>query len=167
MLLVLGVVLFALETQVVSHGLLAAGGIVCFLLGASALYTVPGDPLAPVIGVAPPVIGVATITTAVIMGVIAIGAARSRRMKGSVGTVGVPVPTGTTGVVQAPLGPVGTVHLGGETWTARTPDETPLERNTPVRLIGFEGLVALVVPLGPDETPTIRVAPAPLPADIS
>ena len=48
MLLVLGVVLFALETQVVSHGLLTAGGIVCFLLGASALYTVPGgDPTQP------------------------------------------------------------------------------------------------------------------------
>jgi membrane-bound serine protease (ClpP class) len=166
MLLVLGVVLFALETQIVSHGLLAAGGIVCFLLGSSALYTAPGNPLEPVIGVAPPVIAVATITTAVVMGLIAIGAARSRRMKPPAGTVGVPVPAGTTGTVQAPLGPLGTVYLGGETWTARTPDEAPLERNTPVRLVGFEGLVALVVPLGPDETPTAKVAPAPLPADI-
>jgi len=166
MLLVLGVVLFALETQIVSHGLLAAGGIVCFLLGASALYTAPGDPLQPVIGVAPPVIAVATITTGVVMGLIAIGAARSRRMKPPAGTVGVPVPAGTTGTVQAPLGPLGTVYLGGETWTARTPNEAPLERNTPVRLVGFEGLVALVVPLGPDETPTASVAPAPLPADI-
>jgi membrane-bound serine protease (ClpP class) len=128
---------------------------------------VPGDdPLAPVIGVAPPVIGVATLSTAVVMGIIAVGAARSRRMKPSVGTVGVPVPAGTTGVVQAPLGPVGTVHLGGETWTARTPDEAPLERDTPVRLVGFDGLTAIVQPLGPDETPTQPVAPAPLPADI-
>jgi membrane protein implicated in regulation of membrane protease activity len=99
------------------------------------------------------------------MGLIAIGAARSRRMTPPAGTVGVPVPIGTTGIVQAPLAPMGTIHLGGETWSARTPDELPLERNTPVRLVGFDGLTAIVLPLGPDETPTQPVAPAPLPAD--
>jgi membrane-bound serine protease (ClpP class) len=166
LLLGLGIILFALETQVVSHGLLTVGGIVCFLLGASALYTVPGgDPLQPAIGVAPPVIGVATITTAFVMGLIAITAARTRRMKPPAGTVGVPVPAGTTGVVQAPLGPLGTVYLGGETWSARTADERPLDRDTPVTLIGFDGLTAIVQPLGPGETPATQQAPAPMPAD--
>ena len=65
--------------------------------------------------------------------------------------MGVPVPVGTTGVVQAPLGPVGTVYLGGEEWTARTPDERPLERGTAVRLVGHDGLTAIVEPLGPDD----------------
>ena len=56
MLIVLGVVLFVLETTVTSHGLLAIGGIICFALGASALYTTPGDPTEPIVGVALPLI---------------------------------------------------------------------------------------------------------------
>ena len=101
------------------------------------------------------------------MGLITIAAVRTRRMRAPAGTVGVPVPIGTTGVVQAPLGPVGTVHLGGETWTARTPDERPLDRTTPVRLVGFDGLTALVEPLGPGEAPAAPPPPAPMPADRS
>jgi membrane-bound serine protease (ClpP class) len=34
LLIAFGIVLFALETQIVSHGLLALGGIICFALGA-------------------------------------------------------------------------------------------------------------------------------------
>ena len=47
LLIGLGIVLFILELTVTSHGLLAIGGIVCFVLGASALYTEPGTPTAP------------------------------------------------------------------------------------------------------------------------
>ena len=166
LLLGLGVILFALEAHVVSHGLLTAGGIVCFLLGASALYTVPGDPTEPVVGVATPIILTVTITMSVLFGLIAIMAARTRAMRPPAGTVGVPVPLGTTGVVQAPLSPRGTVYLGGETWSARTPSEASLDRTTPVRLVGFDGLTAIVEPLGPGEIPTPSPAPAPLPADI-
>ena len=86
-------------------------------------------------------------------------------MRPPAGTVGVPVPAGTQGVVQAPLAPLGTVYLGGETWSARTPSETPLDRSTPVRLVGFDGLIAIVEPLGPGEAPTPPPVPSPLPAD--
>lgn len=166
LLIGLGIILFALEPHVVSHGLLTAGGIVCLALGASALYTVPGNPLGPDVGVATPVILTVTITLAVLMGLVAIMAARTRAMRPPAGTVGVPVPIGTTGVVQAPLSPLGTVYLGGETWSARTPSETPLDRTTPVRLVGFDGLTAIVEPLGPGETLTPPPAPVPLPADM-
>ncbi len=44
LLIALGVVMFLLEFHVVSHGLLTVAGIVCFALGASALYTEPGTP---------------------------------------------------------------------------------------------------------------------------
>jgi membrane-bound serine protease (ClpP class) len=166
LLLGLGIILFALEPHVVSHGLLTAGGIVCFLLGASALYTVPGNPVGPDVGVALPVILTVTITMAVLMGLVTIMAARTRNLRAPAGTVGVPVPLGTTGVVQAPLSPLGTVHLAGETWSARTPAEATLDRTTPVRLVGFDGLVAIVEPLAPGEAPTPPPAPAPLPADM-
>jgi membrane-bound serine protease (ClpP class) len=165
LLLGLGVVLFILETQVVSHGLLAIGGIICFALGASALYTQPGDPTQPIVEVATPLILVSTLTTALLMGLITLAALRSRRMAAPAGTVGVPVPLGTTGIVQAPLAPQGTIHLGGETWSARTADERPLERATPVRLVGFDGLIAIVEPLEPDAEPPPPAVSAPLPAD--
>ena len=54
MLIVLGIVLFVLEATVTSHGLLAIGGIICFVLGASALYTTTGDPTEPIVAVALP-----------------------------------------------------------------------------------------------------------------
>ena len=162
----LGLVLFVLETQVVSHGLLTAGGIVCFALGASALYTEPGgDPTLPVVQVATPLIVTATVTTAVLMGLLTLAAIRTRHMAAPAGSVGSPVPLGSAGVVQAPLVPLGTVHLAGETWSARTADERPLDRDTPVRLAGFDGLVAIVEPVDATAAIPQPVAPAPLPAD--
>jgi membrane-bound serine protease (ClpP class) len=148
MLIVLGVVLFVLEATVTSHGLLAIGGIICFALGASALYTTPGDPTEPIASVALPLIVTSTATTAVLMGLITIAAIRTRHMAPPSGTVGNPVPLGTEGVVQAPLEPLGTAYLAGEAWTARTADTSPLARDTPVRLVGFEGLTAIVEPTG-------------------
>ncbi len=148
LLLGLGVVLFVLETQVPSHGLLTVGGIICFALGASALYTQPGgDPTLPLVEVAAPLVIVATGTTAILMGLITVAAIRTRRMGATAGTVGVPVPLGSDGVVQAPLAPLGTAYLAGEPWSARDAEGRTLPRDTPVRLVGFDGLIALVTPL--------------------
>ena len=72
-----------------------------------------------------------------------------RRIRASSGTVGEPVPPGTPGIVQAPLEPTGTVLLGGEAWTARTPDGRRLERDARVRLVRFDGLIAIVEPAEP------------------
>ena len=47
LLIGLAVILFVLEFTVTSGGLLTIGGLVAFALGASALYTEPGDPTAP------------------------------------------------------------------------------------------------------------------------
>jgi membrane-bound serine protease (ClpP class) len=146
LLIVLGVVLFVLETQVTSHGLLAIGGIICFALGASALYTQPGDPTGPIVQVATPLIVVTTATTALLMGLITIAAVRTRRMAAPAGTVGVRIPIGTLGTVQSPLDPVGTAYLAGEPWTARAADGDSVPRDAAVRLVGFDGLTALVEP---------------------
>ena len=52
LLIGLAIVLFVLELTVTSHGLLAIGGLVAFVLGASALYTEPGRPPGPAVAVA-------------------------------------------------------------------------------------------------------------------
>jgi membrane-bound serine protease (ClpP class) len=162
LLIGLGVVLFVLEFTVTSHGLLTAGGLICFVLGASALYTTPGDPMAPLVGVATPVLAVMTITTGAFMFLIAWVALRTRRMPGPAGAVGVRIPIGTEGIVQAPLEPVGTAYFAGETWSAQTADRRPVRRGTHVRVAGFDGLVAIVEPLE-EPQPNIPAAP-PAPA---
>ena len=48
--------------------------------------------------------------------------------------------------MRRPLTPIGSVYAGGEEWTARTADERPLERGTPVRVVRQEGLTLVVEP---------------------
>ena len=82
LLIVLAIILFVLEFNVTSHGLLTIGGIVCFVLGASALYTEPGGPTGPVIAVDPRVIAALTVTTAGYMLFILFVVVRWRRRIG-------------------------------------------------------------------------------------
>ena len=145
-LLGLGLLLLALEPLVASYGLLTVGGLVCLALGASALYTDPGTPTAPDVSVAIPVIVVVVVTVGGLMVLVTIAAIRSRRMKPSPGTVGAAVAVGTVGEVRSPLAPIGSVYLAGEEWSARTEDDRRLERGTPVRVIRFDGLLAIVEP---------------------
>ena len=142
----LGLLLLALEPLVASYGLLTVGGLVCLALGASALYTDPGTPTAPDVSVAIPVIVVVVVTVGSLMVLVTIAAIRSRRMKPSPGTVGAVVAVGTVGEVRSPLAPIGSVYLAGEEWSARTEDDRRLERGTPVRVIRFDGLLAIVEP---------------------
>jgi membrane-bound serine protease (ClpP class) len=149
LLIGLAMVLFVLEVSVVSHGLLTIGGLVCLALGLSALYTQPASPTGPDVSVGLPVVVTMTATIGVLMVLMVTTAIRTRNMPGPAGTVGMPIAMGTEGVVQAPLTPTGTAYLAGETWSARAPDGGSVERDTPVRLVGFEGLTAIVEPIRP------------------
>jgi membrane-bound serine protease (ClpP class) len=146
LLIGLGLVLLALEPTVTSHGLLTVGGLICITLGAFALYTEPGTPAGPDVAVAYPVIATVVGTIGILMGLVTIAAIRSRRMRGSPGTVGVPVEAGVIGEVRRPLDPLGSIYAAGEEWTARTEDEKPLPRGTLVRVRRFDGLTAIVEP---------------------
>ena len=138
-----------------SHGLLAVGGIVAFALGASALYTQPGDPVAPSVSVAPEIIVGMTLLTGLVVAGIAIAAWRTRRMPQLVmGASHIDAPLvapGTQGSVRRDLVPSGTVYAAGEDWTARTGDGSSLDRGTPVRVVGHDGLTLIVERLRPDE----------------
>ena len=119
----LAVLLFVLETTVTSHGLLAVGGLVCFLLGAFTLYTAPGTLAAPDVAVATPLIVAMTAVTAVFVSVVLVTVARVRRRSlafaGAYGAGGtMTVPPGTVGVARTALEPVGVVYAAGEEWTA-------------------------------------------------
>jgi membrane-bound serine protease (ClpP class) len=150
LLIGLAIILFVLEFTVASHGLLTIGGLVCFALGAFALYTEPGTPTAPNVQVAMPLIVVMTTTTAAFMALGVVWVLRARREArfagfGAGGTS--MVPPGTEGEVKRPLAPTGSVYAVGEEWTARTADGRTLERGAPVEVVGQEGLILIVRPL--------------------
>jgi membrane-bound serine protease (ClpP class) len=139
----IGIVLLVLEATVTSHGLLAVGGLVCFALGASALYTEPGDPFAPLVGVATPLIVVMTGTAAGFAFLISFMAIRTRQM---VGPAFASALAGARGIVRRPVDPLGSVHIAGEEWTAKSASDRPIERGTPVRVVAVDGLTVLVEP---------------------
>ncbi|HEY3336830.1 MAG TPA: NfeD family protein [Candidatus Limnocylindrales bacterium] len=164
-LLAFAFVLFVAETQFTSHGLLTAAAIVALALGASFLYTDTPTSSGVVVHVDPALIIVTTGTVALLMAGVSYAAIRTRRMRAPLGIVGTPPIVGTLGIVHAPLEPVGSVQLGGETWSARTPNGLPLDRDTPVRLVGFDGLTAIVEPSEGAASMAVHAPAVPLSAD--
>lgn len=157
LLIGLAVLLFVLEITVTSHGLLAVGGLVCFMLGAFTLYTAPGTPTAPDVSVAIPLVVAMGLVTALYVGVVLLVVTRVRRRSlafageyGAGGTMTVPV--GTLGVARTALGPIGVVYAAGEEWTARADGDAVIPPGQPIRVVGQEDLTLVVEsgPLAPD-----------------
>jgi membrane-bound serine protease (ClpP class) len=147
LLIGLAIVMFVLELTVTSHGLLAIAGIVCFALGAAALYTEPGTPTAPNVEVATPIIVAMTALTAAFMGTVLYFAVRTHKLAPvAIGGMsqGPVIPVGTPAAVRRPLAPEGSVYAVGEEWSARTVDGAAIPRGTPVRVVGQDGLTLLV-----------------------
>lgn len=146
LLIALGLLLFLAEIWVTSHGLLTIGGAVAIALGGAALYTAPSNPAAPEVSVALPVLGVVLALGLGFAVLIVTVAARGHLLRGSPGTVGTALSLGSVGEVRRPLGPLGSVYVGGEEWTARTADERPLPRGATVRVVRQDGLTLIVEP---------------------
>ena len=149
LLLGLAVLLLFLETSVNSHGLLAVGGVVCFVLGAATFYTEPGPGL-PSVEVSWPVVAF-TGGLGVGFSLLVLRAAiQSRRINplaiAGLGGSG----QGTTGLVaevRRDLAPAGSVYVAGEEWSARSAAGEVVPRGRFVRVIGQDGLVLIVEPL--------------------
>ncbi len=155
LLIALAVILFVLELSVTSGGLLTVGGLVAFALGASALYTEPGDPLEPAVAVAWQVIAIMTLVTAVVVVGILYAVWRTRRkpqLQLGVSHIDEPlVPLGTEASVRRMLDPVGTVYARGEEWSARSADGDLLERGAASTVVGHDGLTVIVKRMTPEE----------------
>lgn len=156
LLIGLAVLLFVLELTVTSGGLLTIGGLVAFALGASALYTEPGDPTAPEVSVDPLVIILMTAATGLFMAVVLYAVWRTQRSASpAIGQshLSAPLlPLGTEAEVRRPIGPTGTVYAKGEEWTAWTDAHETLERGMPVRVTGNDGMVLIVEPMPTSES---------------
>lgn len=137
-LLLVAFALFALEAKFASHGVLAAGGIVCMVIGA--LFLVDGPipqmrvNIVTAVAVSVPIGIIAVFLTTLVL--------RARRGRVSTGSEGM---IGEIGIARTPLGPEGKVFVHGELWNAMS--ATAIAEGARVRVAGVNGLHLVVEPV--------------------
>jgi membrane-bound serine protease (ClpP class) len=140
LLILFGVVLLIAEIKVVSHGVLAIGGIVAMALGSLMLFDSPELDFRVSWTVIAPMVAV-TAGTFLFMIAAGIRALRTRS------AVGAPALVGQTGVVRDALRPEGQVMVQGELWRA-VARGTPVEEGSRVRVVDVNGLTLTVEKAG-------------------
>lgn len=114
-LIIFGVILFLLEIKIVSHGLLAIGGVISLLLGSMMLIR-SGSSL-EMVKISRTLIYSATAVSALFfLFIIGVGI-QAQRLKV---VTGIDALIGDTGEVIERLDPAGTVKVQGETWNAES-----------------------------------------------
>jgi membrane-bound serine protease (ClpP class) len=114
-LIIFAIVLFILEIKIISHGLLAIGGIISLLLGSLMLIR-SGSSLEFLRISRGLIIGATAVTAAFFLMVVGAGL-RAQRQKVVTGKEGM---LGFTGEAAGPLTPYGIVTVNGETWNAES-----------------------------------------------
>ncbi|HLE59344.1 MAG TPA: nodulation protein NfeD [Candidatus Limnocylindria bacterium] len=144
LLILLGIGLFVLEVNVTSHGLLAIGGIVCFTLGAFALYTRVDENTFVRVEVSPLLVAMLLAVSLAYFGILVRGLLEMRRR--SVSALPVAALQGAIGTAQTLLAPAGIAYAGGESWSARSRGGE-IAPGARLRVVGMEGLELIVEPV--------------------
>ena len=128
--------LLVAEIKIVSHGILALGGIVSMALGSLMLFDAPELGFRVSWWAIVPMVG---LTSGLFLFVVAAGvrALSRRQLLGPSGLVG------TLGVVRERLAPEGHVLVHGELWRA-VAEGGPLEPGAQVRVLAIDGLTLRV-----------------------
>lgn len=140
-LIIFGLILFLLEIKIVSHGMLAIGGVVSLLLGSLMLIR-PQSPFDAVRLSLSVVIPAVLVTTFFFLFVVGMGL-RAQKVKPVSGLEGM---VGDVGESLNELNPLGTVLVHGEIWQARSVGR-PIEKGEKVRVVAMEGLKVAVEPV--------------------
>ena len=135
LLIIVGMVLFLLEAQIQSFGLLTLGGIVSTVLGSIMLFDSPEPALRASLWVIVPITVVSSLLFAMAIG-LSVKTLRSRPTTGREGMIGL------VGVVRSPLSPRGTIEVHGEIWQAEAPE--PLSEGERVEVESMDGLLLKV-----------------------
>ncbi len=114
-LIIFAVVLFLLEIKIVSHGLLAIGGIISLLLGS--LMLIKSNSSLEMVKISRSVIISATAVSAVFFLVVVGFGIKAQRRKVVTGIEGL---VGEIGEAMETLSPTGTIKVHGEIWNAES-----------------------------------------------
>jgi membrane-bound serine protease (ClpP class) len=140
-LMILAIVLFVADVFATTHGVLTAGGIIAFMIGAFMLF----DPAEPSLQLSWTLVLPATILTGAFFAAIVGAGLRAQFLPVKAGTgtmIGQTVPAVTDIDPDS-----GTVMIEGELWSARS--DTPVAAGEPVEVAGVTGLVLKVKPKPP------------------
>lgn len=134
-LILFAVILFIAEIKVVSHGMLAVGGVISLFLGSMMLIESPADYMKISLSVIVPAVLVSAgfFIFAVTMAI------RARIKRPTTGKEGL---IGEIGVASTPLAPEGKISVHGEYWNAIS--DQAVEQGEKVRVIGVTNLKVTV-----------------------
>jgi membrane-bound serine protease (ClpP class) len=130
-LIFFGIILFIAEIKVVSHGLLAVGGVISLLLGSIMLFHTPTEYMRISMSVIIP----AVLVSAAFF-IFAVTKAINARLKKP--TTGMEGLIGEVGIASTPVSPEGKVSIHGEFWNVVS--EQNIEKGAKVQVIGVANL---------------------------
>ena len=130
-LILFAIILFIAEIKVVSHGLLAVGGVISLLLGSLMLFQSPAEYMRISLSVIIP----AVLVTSAFFIFAATMAIRARLTKPTTGMEGL---VGETGTASTPIVPEGKVAIHGEFWDVVS--DQNIEKGERVQVIGVVNL---------------------------
>ncbi|HEV8615025.1 MAG TPA: nodulation protein NfeD [Methylomirabilota bacterium] len=137
LLILFGIVLLVAEIKIVSHGILAIGGITSMALGSLMLFDASEIGFRVSWVVIVPTVGLTAVLFLFVLG-FGMRALRGRPMLGAAGLIG------ETGVARGALAPEGQVAVHGELWRAIAAG-APVDDGAAVRVVGVDGLTLTVV----------------------
>ncbi|WP_214227858.1 nodulation protein NfeD [Pedobacter sp. B4-66] len=141
MLIIFSLVLFLLEIKVVSHGVLAIGGVVSLFLGSVMLFKSSSslDMIKVSVGI---VVSVTVISTVFFLFVIGLGL-KAQKLKT---VTGINILLGQTGETLSMLDPQGQLQVNGEVWIAES-IKGKISKGELVKVIKVKGLTLFVEPI--------------------
>ena len=140
LLILFGIVLMIAEIKVVSHGVLAIGGIVALALGSLMLFDAPEVGFRVSWWVILPTVGATA-------GMFLVAVAAGLRALSARSPAGGSALVGQTGVARGALSPEGQVLVQGELWRA-VARGAPVAEGARVRVVGANGLTLTVEQVG-------------------
>jgi membrane-bound serine protease (ClpP class) len=130
-LILFAIILFIAEIKVVSHGLLAVGGVISLFLGSMMLFQSPVEYMRISLSVIIP----AVLVSAAFF-IFAVTKAINARLKKP--TTGMEGLIGEVGIASTPIAPEGKVSIHGEFWNVMS--DQPVEIGEKVKVIGVDNL---------------------------
>jgi membrane-bound serine protease (ClpP class) len=138
-LILFAIILFIAEIKIMSHGLLAIGGVISLFLGSLMLFQSPSEYMRVSLSVIIP----AVFVSAAFFIFAVTKAIRARLTKPTTGREGL---LGETGTVVVALAPEGKVALHGEFWNAVSDEE--VEKGEKIKVTGVDNLRLRVEKIG-------------------